>query len=382
MKIGRSATACIAFLLFFGPILAYAGGHRGAPVENRPPTDFSELTVSWDGFSILSKFISDRIPLRSRAIKSDGWIDQHVFQEDPAFGGGSSPLVIHGTDGYLFLAEDFNNACGPTGTIDGAIANLISLSEIILDSGRKPLMMVPPNKSTLMSQFLPQDLAKKDCWTSFTNALWGSLQNTDIPGYIDLRSLFENETSRTREPQYLRKDSHWNSAGSFVAIKAAVNYYDSQVWKDDQIKYSGLTTYVGDLTTLEGLPENDQSGSFDLNRSDISEISREVYSPDLGNLNLRIRQSGPSASLVKGKTLLISDSFGEVSLHRIAPFFEELTFMHFGNWEPALFAKLISEADNVWIMGVERYFTWRLTDMIGSPVFLDLLKTTLGTKED
>ena len=56
--------------------------------------------------------------------------------------------------------------------------------------------------------------------------------------------------------------------------------------------------------------------------------------------------------------------------------------MHLGNWEPALFAKLISEADNVWIMGVERYFTWRLTDMIGSPVFLDLLKTTLGTRDD
>jgi hypothetical protein len=56
--------------------------------------------------------------------------------------------------------------------------------------------------------------------------------------------------------------------------------------------------------------------------------------------------------------------------------------MHFGNWDPTLFANLIKEADNVWIMGVERYFTWRLTDMIGSPEFLDLLKTTLGTRDD
>ena len=50
MKIGRLATAGLAFLLFFGPVLAYASGRRGAPVENRPATDFNELSVSWDGW--------------------------------------------------------------------------------------------------------------------------------------------------------------------------------------------------------------------------------------------------------------------------------------------------------------------------------------------
>jgi hypothetical protein len=382
VKIGRSATAALAFLLFFGPILAYASGQRGAPVENRPATDFSELSVSWDGFSTLSKFIGDRIPLRSRAIKSDGWIDQNVFDEDPAFGGGSSPLVIHGNDGYLFLAEDFNNACGPTGTIDGGIANFISLSKIISDSGRRPLLMIPPNKSTIMSAFLPQDLAKKDCWNSFTTTLWNSLASADIPGYVDLRGLIEKEMSQTREPLYLRKDSHWNSAGSFVAIKSAVNYFDAQVWQDSEISYAGLTNYVGDLTIFEGMPVDDQTGSFDLNRPDVIETNREIYSPDLANLNLHIEQSGPTGSLVQGKTLLISDSFGEVSLHRIAPFFEDLTFIHFGNWDPNLFAQLISDADNVWFMGVERYFTWRASDMIGSAEFLDLLQTTLVAKEN
>jgi hypothetical protein len=55
VKISRLATISLAFLLFFGPILAYASGRRGAPIENRPATDFSELSMSWDGFSTLSK---------------------------------------------------------------------------------------------------------------------------------------------------------------------------------------------------------------------------------------------------------------------------------------------------------------------------------------
>jgi hypothetical protein len=33
-------------------------------------------------------------------------------------------------------------------------------------------------------------------------------------------------------------------------------------------------------------------------------------------------------------------------------------------------------------MGVERYFTWRASDMIGSAEFLDLLQTTLVAKEN
>ena len=169
MKIGRLATAGLAFLLFFGPILAYASGRRGAPVENRPATDFSELSVSWDGFSTLSKFIGDRIPLRSRAIRSDGWIDQHVFQEDPAFGGGAVPRIIHGKDGYLFLNDNFEMACQSADVVSQLVRSVGDLATIINASGRRAIFTVAPNKTTLHSDFFPDGQGSLDCLNKYSS---------------------------------------------------------------------------------------------------------------------------------------------------------------------------------------------------------------------
>lgn len=381
MKNSRLATASLAFLLFFGPILAYASGRRGAPVENRPATDFNELSVSWDGFSTLSKFIGDRIPLRSRAIKSDGWIDQHVFHEDPAFGGGSVPRIIHGKDGYLFLNDDFGMGCQSAEFVPQIVTSIGKLVDVINQSGRQAIYTVAPNKTTLHSELLPDDQGSLDCLNQYSDGLWQGLSAANIDGYVDLKSALSSAMQKTREPLYLRKDSHWDSAGSAAAAKAVIDELQPGLWDDSALQYKGQIDYTGDLTFLEGNPVVDQTPLYEVVRPEITAGTPEIWDGgDLTRIYRRYTNTGPAGSLITAKTVIMVDSFGVEAVGRIIPYFADITFVHFDALPPVDVANLIAKSEIFWSMSVERAVGDRFRDpstngwyMLGTQDFRDQL---------
>ena len=380
MKIGRLATAGLAFLLFFGPVLAYASGRRGAPVENRPATDFSELSVSWDGFSTLSKFIGDRIPLRSRAIKSDGWIDQHVFQEDPAFGGGAVPRVIHGEEGVLFLADDFDIPCNSEITPNETVDNLSQFAHLIEDSGRKITMTFAPNKSTLHQDLLPSSASSRECWRTFTNAFYLALSVSNMPGYVDLINPLEKEITDTREYLFYRQDSHWDTAGIAVAMQQIVQQIEPGLWDPAQLSFKGTEIYYGDLLGLEGFSSTDEAPNFAIERPEIVPGPTTDFRPtDNIVVHRRYTNTGPVDQLIQRKTLLLTDSFGVVALPFIIPFFADLTVMHFDLDTPESYIPLIQYADRVWIFEAERLASVHGKFIEGNPIFLEALSQALST---
>jgi hypothetical protein len=388
VKIGRFATAGLAFLLFFGPILAYASGRRGAPVENRPATDFSELSVSWDGFSTLNRFIGDRIPLRSRAIKSDGWIDQHVFNENPAFGGGAVPRIIHGKDGYLFLNDDFEMACQSSDVVPQLVKSISDLTAIINKSGRRAIYTIAPNKTTLHSDFFPDGQGSLDCLNKYSSELWSGLNAANIDGYIDLKSALSSAMNETREPLYSRKDSHWDSAGRVVAAKAVINTLQPGLWDDSALQYRGLIDYIGDLTYLEGNPVVDQTPLYEVVRPEITAGTPEIW--DAGDMTLiyrRYTNTGPPGSLITAKTVIMVDSFGVEAMEKIVPYFADITFVHFDSLTPDSLIEEFNQADAVWIMCVERAVGYRFSDPpveffypYGAKEFLSTLDSRLEPK--
>ena len=389
MKISRLATACLAGLLFFGPILAYASGRRGAPVENRPATDFSELSVSWDGFSTLSKFIGDRIPLRSRAIKSDGWIDQHVFNENPAFGGGAVPRIIHGKDGYLFLNDDFGMACQSADVIAQIVTGISNFMSVIEKSGRQAIYTVAPNKTTLHPELLPDDQSSMDCLNKYSNGLWEGLSAANIDGYVDLKSALSDAMDQTREPLFLRKDSHWDNAGSAAAAKAVINTLQPGLWDDPAFQYKGLTNYIGDLTFLEGNPVVDQTPLYEVVRPEITAGTPEIWdNGDLTHIYRRYTNTGPAGSLITAKTVIMVDSFGVEAVGRIIPYFADITFVHFDALTADDLISEINQADLVWVMSVERAVGDRFSDppvdiffSYATKDFLDAMASRLESKD-
>ena len=374
----RKVLALMASVLILLPAAALVSGVRGKPIENRASKSFNGID-GWASFSDFGAFVADRIPLRSRAVRTDAWIDDHVFSEDPAFGGSSTPRVIRGKDGFLFLADAIDTACAPNSPPDVAAQNFSRLSTIIADSGRDVLSMVAPDKSTVHPELLPADLAKYDCFTQFTNTLWSDLDSSNIPGFVNLRSALSQQTKATREPLYLRKDSHWDSAGSLVGVHLAIDHFAPGLWSDAEIKYRGVGDYTGDLTGMQGNPQTDQAPQYSVERPDVIAGPTTVIDDIEGGNNRRFTNSAPPGRLIPGKSLMFLDSYGLAALPQLVPFFEDLTIIRLVDFEPSRFAGAIADADRVWVLTVERSLTYRLSVEIGSTPFLDQLQSTLQT---
>lgn len=381
---GRRASRLVAALaagILFAPAVVFAFGGRGHPIENRSKVEFSGLDEGWHSFTAFGGFVADRLPVRAQAVRADAWVDEHAFGEDPAFGGGSSPRVLRGQDGFLFIADAIDNACAPNAPASETVANLRRFASIISTSGRDVLTMVAPDKSAVHPELLPESFAKSECFDAYEADLWPALATAGIPGYVDLRARLRAESTASREPLYLRKDSHWDSAGSLVAVHAAIDALAPGLWRDDEVSYGGLADYTGDLTGLQGNPETDQAPVYRIERSDVINASVDVIDDLGGGFNRRFVNTAPAGRLIPGRTVMFLDSYGLTALAQIVPFFEDLTVVRLLDFAPEKYEALIADADLVWVMSVERSLAYRLSYEVGSPEFLDALEASLPDRQ-
>ena len=106
-------TCVCAAALIFAPALAFVVNGPGENTENRAQVSYSGTEAGWNWFGSFGYYISDRLPLKTNAVRTDAWIDEHIYREDPAFGGAASPRVLRGQQGFLFIADAIGVACAP-----------------------------------------------------------------------------------------------------------------------------------------------------------------------------------------------------------------------------------------------------------------------------
>ena len=380
-KQSRSINLLICILsvvLFAAPAISYASGNRHIPSLNRVLTDAPGFQDGWEIVKIAGNAVTDRLPLRDKAIDIDSYIDRNVFKEEPAFGGAATPQVLEGSDGFLFLKDAFDAACNPHGTPTSVSANLERFADIIQRSGRKIVITVAPDKSSVLTDKLPSDHPQSECHRLHQDQIWKSLKEADIPGYIDLRETFRDAVVETRRPLFLRQDSHWSSDGSLVALKQVVEKFKNGVWRDSDIAYNGEIDYTGDLEAMRGGTKVDQSPFFSINRPTIKVVQEqydEAYPPGYRRLS---EMSGPDGSLIEGNTLMLFDSFGMAAIEQVVPYFKKLETMNFNYFETNKWIERIRASQNVWFLCVERSLEYRLTYDMGSEKFLDALDNALN----
>lgn len=357
-------TAVLGFAVVVAPTVAYSIGVRATPNQNRATTNFDDLYLGWNGLATLGGFIDDRLPLRAEATDFDGWIDRHVFDEEPAFGGKASPRVIRGDQGWLFLYDDVNYACSGLATVADDLDRLVRFADTIAASGRPVTVAVAPNKSTVYADLLPDEFPGQGCLLDYSNQIWSYFDSMSSRiTWVDLRTELVEARSENLEFLYLPIDSHWNTLGSTIAAKAIVESIQPGVWDDSAIVDLGVTEYAGDLSMLLGESTIDSTAQVGVNRVGLKSEPEEVR--DSGNVNQidrTRRHSGDGLSLIPGHTLFLVDSFGVFALEQLAPWFEEVTFFHLSIDSPDLLAQRVAEADRVIVLSAERLVTSRFAE--------------------
>jgi alginate O-acetyltransferase complex protein AlgJ len=367
--------AVVSLALTTSPLIAFGFGVRGGSIENRNLTDIEEIQWGYRFFSSLGDYLKDRNPLRQYAVRLDANIDRDFFSEDPVFGGQENPRVLEGKDQTLFLSDAIDNACAPHDSPENSARQLSKLAKQLVAIGKKPLVMVAPDKSSLHADLLPFDEDEKPCFFDYIGRLNSSLSRSEIPGFVDISTLLSDEIKETREFLYLKKDSHWDSAGSLVAVNAAIDYLRPGLRKNSDVYFDGTYEYTGDLTGMRGLLETDFAPVYRIDRGgEILLKANEVFPGYEPQINQRIIQTSNTLKFVPGRTLFLCDSYGLAALPQLTPYFEDLTIFLLSNFDPEVVKDLVKNADTVWIMTVERGVSYRLKNEIGSDTFISSLE--------
>src|SRR5690606_29540335 len=173
----RQLTALLCVLVFFtAPVISWVFGARPQPLENRPMAEFPSITDGWGFFTGLGPWATDHLPFRQQPIQSVDGVSRFVFQAPARLSGGSRsavarpgeqpeldenvfPPVIEGKDGWLFLGHDISYRCVPRMDLDRVIAGLRRWRDVVEASGRKFVLVIAPDKSTLYPEYLPDEYA-------------------------------------------------------------------------------------------------------------------------------------------------------------------------------------------------------------------------------
>ena len=367
---GAVAVAIIFLPVVFGPFKGWT------EIKTNTSQVSVEPRFSFAYFGDLANWLGDRVTLKDQAIRVDSKIDRAIFNES-ASAGSVSPRVLEGEGGVAFIADAFNESCNPHIQTDGLVQQMTSLSQVIVDSGREFRLIVSPDKSSILADYLPKTFDLKSCFEIYNNYFWSQLSSSDISGFVDLYSELNAQRIARREILYKKRDSHWDNAGGAMASKAVVNSISMGIWEDDLLKFSGLLSEGGDLDLLLGSPFIDSVPSYSLTRADVTQVSSDAIDESEHGQNRRVVNTSTKSFLIPGRTLIFGDSFAEAAQPFYLSYFADVTLMRFNDFSAEKYIELIQAADRVLFWSVERSFSYRVAYDWGTENFLNALANAL-----
>ena len=384
----RVVVALLGIAFFATPVGLRAVGVTAHPFENRVLAGPPKLSQGFDAFDQTTRFFVDRMPLREQAVRANTWLSRHIFDTTPRYGEGAfaaagrsglpfgQPLAaqpagaqrprpnqpapsgnhaVVGRDGWLYLQGELDRACSPFIPFAQAASGWERIASIVRASGRRAVVLVVPDKSTIYPEHLPASFAQKQCSEQNRQALWSAIGAAARGNVVGLRSALLAAKEHAGDGLYRRKDSHWSTLGTLALVRAALARVGGGVReRPSEIVDPGPATYTGDLTTLVGAAEQDRAQRRDVRRA-------------------------PGAPRVPGRALFVYDSYGQLALPQLAPYFANLRSIDWSQITPAGVAAQVARSDTVIFETVEREFDYRASDPgEAGPQLVAALRRALG----
>ncbi|MFN8104092.1 MAG: hypothetical protein U0U69_06490 [Acidimicrobiia bacterium] len=340
MRHSQSRIVVFWFLfLLVVPTAVWLVGKRARPIENKPLAGRPALSLQAmrDGtfFKGLDTFLQEHLPLRADLVQAKAAVDSRVIGESP------NPQVTFGSDGWLFFTEDLQRDCSATAPGDVIVSQMGRFVAQVDAAGRRAVAYIGPDKSSMVPDRLPTAM-RDTCTRELSRQIRDRLREQDPAGVPDLFSVLDRDDV---ESLYWRRDSHWNPEGAALASGAVVDAIQPGLWDASAVVVGPDTSHVTDLTQLMGLPEEEASPSVQIRRDGVTTTEVPTADP---TTTRHYRSTTTGAPLIGGTTVILHDSFGNVQMDQLAPYFEDVTFV----WMRAGVTDTARSADGKW------YVTW------------------------
>ncbi|MGH3913970.1 MAG: alginate O-acetyltransferase AlgX-related protein [Pseudonocardiaceae bacterium] len=393
---GRQLAALLcAGLFFLGPIIALGIGAEVARFENRPLAAFPDPRAGWSWFAGLSAWAQDHLPFRDTAVRTTEGVSRGLFGEPlPLSVAGSEhpgapqesvgpavpfvpdwqsevptvsafPSVIEGTDGWLYLGAYVSGACAPSRSLNDTLASLHRLRGMVEDSGRQFLLVVAPDKMTMVPQYLPDDYLGRECASQASAQFWPAV--IDETSTIDLRPALADIAGRTGSPVYSPADTHWTHEGGLAMTYALAERIDPGITQTWQVAPVGSLPWPDDISPLLG-----RGGERMLQKYSLAPAGGEDRAnPVISDFRTALRMtSTPTTGTIDRPVRMIADSYSQFASPYLAAACTDITMVHPDTVaaDPSSTGQMLAEGEIVVVEVAERHLLSGTSPILLQPV--------------
>lgn len=351
--------AGFAAFLFVPLALTIAGTRIGSTDENRvasdrPPLGLRELFDA-ETYVELDGYLSDRFSLRGVAIRLNARLNDLVWK-------GDSGEVRRGRDGWLYYVGSFDALCGADASPEEAVQHLDRFVRTTLGRGARVRVAVAPAKTSVYPEHLSETLAHDaTCAMGARDRITEALAAPSRDWNVDLYGPLRDAKAATTADIYLARDTHWSELGAVVFVEELVTSLEPGLWDAGDIVV-GSQQFVPDLTRLLGVPQEVTAPDVEIRRPGVRTSQIEERPVDGTFPIRRFRSTTDGPGLVVGRTVMVHDSFAVPAFDLLAPYFSDITYVH---WDVLQAtddaARLLEGADTVLVEVAERIFIDRMT---------------------
>ena len=304
-------------------------------------------------------------------VNNTDWSEAKGY-EDVAFprkgfehGFGSSLKWYKGKEGWLFLGNEHSQtvakrrlALEPSSqNISNEIARFKVLAEQCMESNTKVALLVGPNKSSVYTEYLPDEMNPSD--RRYSTFITDRLK--DIPNLLVADPTDSLIAAKSKEGiLYWRTNTHWNQKGSYLAFESLMEKLSLKMPSVD-FKLSG-NLHRGDLIKISKLSEFQLSDGddWDFKILDESKISKKEFKNQSKNSFGWKGKVSNSKALNDMSVWVIGDSFTSAIRPYMDASFKSVRYI--GHWNTKLnslsseLALSAEKPDLVLIVRVERSF--------------------------
>lgn len=337
----RQLTALISALVFFAtPTLMWVVGMRPSEIENHELASFPSPGDGWGFFTGLEGWATDNLVFREEAISAADWVSRTFFGEPAPFdqGGGTptGPLpgtpgekdtdpepgqngpidtppgsdqggyrqVVEGAEGWLYFGGDALAKCKPIKPLSETIGQLAKLRDVVERSGRTFVLVVVPDKTTMVPEYLPERYPYKDCATPIGPQLWQ--QSIEVAGSLDLRPRLDAAAQRYGRPLYYPQDTHWSTEGALEMVKAVAQDIKPGVADKWRIQRKSDSQVPADLPKLAGRSGDNHVITYRFKPDGQYDRARKATT---GLIDQKRYNSTELEGMVYAPTVVLGDSF-------------------------------------------------------------------------
>ena len=334
--------------------------------ENRqlakpPPLGFTTVFRS-----AYTRYFNDHFGFRSSLVRAN-FIFRHDF-----LGVSPSNRVVFGKNGWLFYTgdreiEDFRGITKYDAKTLEKWAKTLEMKRIWLEKrGIRYLFIVPPNKSSIYGEFLPDSYNRVRESTALDELFEYLKMHTRVK-VVDFRQALL--AAKSKERVYHRTNTHWNEYGAFIAyrqiMKPVVQWFPSlRIQTVDDYLIEKKIGEGGDLADMMGGTEYIKEEYINLKPLDNNLFKIEDID-DIAKSPITFEQNDSSFPRV----LIFRDSF----FSSVAPFLA-VHFQHskyyWQNWNTSTPIEEIVKSQKPDIVIeeiVERLVKTQMADFVGNP---------------